>query len=203
MALDIRPTKIVAVGRNYVAHAKELGHEVPSEPLIFLKPPSSIVGDGDDVVYPGQSSNLHHEAELAVVIGRECRGVGAADALSYVRGYMCANDVTARDLQEQDDQWTRAKGFDTFCPVGPRIATIDPSAVAILMRVNGEVRQQGNTRDMIFPVPALISYISGIMTLEADDVILTGTPPGVSAVQRGDLMEVEIEGIGVLRNRVR
>jgi 2-keto-4-pentenoate hydratase/2-oxohepta-3-ene-1,7-dioic acid hydratase in catechol pathway len=202
--LEIRPTKIVAVGRNYVAHAKELGHEVPSEPLLFLKPVSAIVGDGDDVVYPAQTENLHHEAELAVVIGRECRGVSEGGALDYVRGYTCANDVTARDLQNRDDQWTRAKGFDTFCPLGPAvIADLDPTALRVTMRVNGDTRQDGTTADMLFPVAQLISYISGIMTLMPDDVILTGTPPGVGPVQRGDLMEVEVEGIGVLQNRVR
>jgi 2-keto-4-pentenoate hydratase/2-oxohepta-3-ene-1,7-dioic acid hydratase in catechol pathway len=201
--LNIRPTKIVGVGRNYAAHAQELGNEVPAEPLIFLKPASSMVGDGDDVVYPAQTSNLHHEAELAVVIGRSCRGVAAVDALQYVRGYTCANDVTARDLQNSDPQWTRAKGFDTFCPLGPRIVTdIDPGDLRVTMRVNGEVRQEGHTRDMIFPVADLVSYISSVMTLEPDDVILTGTPPGVSAVQRGDLMEVEVDWIGVLGNRV-
>jgi len=197
------PSKIVAVGRNYVAHARELGHEIPVEPLIFLKPSSAVVGDGDDVVYPRQSHRVDHEAELAVVIGRRCKDVAAADALAYVRGYTCANDVTARDLQEIDDQWTRAKGFDTFCPLGPRIVEgIDPGSVSVVARVNGEVRQQGKTSDMLFAVPILIAFISGIMTLEPGDVILTGTPPGVGPVQRGDLMEVEIEGIGVLRNRV-
>lgn len=201
--LEISPTKIVAVGRNYVAHARELGHEVPSEPLIFLKPVSAIVGDGDDVVYPRQTGNLHHEAELAVVIGLRCGDVSEADAAGYIRGYTAANDVTARDLQERDPQWTRAKGFDTFCPLGPTIVSdIDPGRLAVTMRVNGEVRQQGNTADMLFSVAALVSYISSVMTLEADDVILTGTPPGVSAVRRGDLMEVEVEGIGILRNRV-
>ena len=202
--LNIRPTKIVAVGRNYVAHARELGHEVPTEPLIFLKPPSSVIGDGDEVVYPPQTANLHHEAELAVVMGRRCQAVPEAEALDYVRGYTCANDVTARDLQESDPQWTRAKGFDTFCPLGPVLVDdIDPGNLRVRMRVNGETRQDGNTADMLFPVAALVSYISQVMTLEPDDVILTGTPPGVGAVQRGDLMEVEVEGIGVLTNRVR
>ncbi|MFN2465089.1 MAG: fumarylacetoacetate hydrolase family protein [Candidatus Dormibacteria bacterium] len=202
--LEPRPSKIVAVGRNYVAHAQELGHDVPSEPLLFLKPVSAIVDDGDDVIYPPQTENLHHEAELAVVIGRRCKNVAENDALQFVHGFTCANDITARDLQERDDQWTRAKGFDTFCPLGPTVvAGIDPAHARVKMRVNGELRQDGNTADMLFPVPRLISYISSVMTLEAGDVILTGTPPGVSAVQRGDLMEVEVEGIGVLRNTVR
>jgi 2-keto-4-pentenoate hydratase/2-oxohepta-3-ene-1,7-dioic acid hydratase in catechol pathway len=201
--LELRPSKIVAVGRNYVAHAKELGHEIPTEPLIFLKPTSSIVGDEDDVVYPKASRRVDHEAELAVVIGRRCKDVNEGDAFDYVRGYTCANDVTARDLQETDDQWTRAKGFDTFCPLGPEIVEgLDPSALRVVARVNGEVRQDGHTSDMLFPVPVLVAYISSVMTLEPDDVILTGTPPGVGPVQRGDIMEVEVEGIGVLRNRV-
>jgi 2-keto-4-pentenoate hydratase/2-oxohepta-3-ene-1,7-dioic acid hydratase in catechol pathway len=193
----------VAVGRNYVAHAQELGHPVPVEPLIFLKPPSAIVGNEDDVVYPKASLRVDHEAELAVVIGRRCKDVVEGDAFDYVRGYTCANDVTARDLQESDDQWTRAKGFDTFCPLGPLVVEgLDPSSLRVSARVNGEVRQEGNTGDLLFPVPALVAYISSVMTLEPDDVILTGTPPGVGPVRRGDIMEVEVEGIGVLRNRV-
>ena len=201
--LAIRPSKIVAVGRNYIAHAKELGHQVPTQPLIFLKPSSAIVGDGDDVVYPNASARVDHEAELAVVIGRRCSAVSEAEAMDYVRGYTCANDVTARDLQEADDQWTRAKGFDTCCPLGPEIVDgIDPSRLAVVARVNGEERQRGNTADMLFTVPALVAYISAVMTLEPEDVILTGTPPGVGPVQRGDVMEVEVEGIGILRNRV-
>jgi 2-keto-4-pentenoate hydratase/2-oxohepta-3-ene-1,7-dioic acid hydratase in catechol pathway len=201
--LELRPSKIVAVGRNYIAHARELGHEVPTEPLIFLKPTSAIVGDEDDVVYPKASLRVDHEAELAVVIGRRCKDVNEGDAFDYVRGYTCANDVTARDLQETDDQWTRAKGFDTFCPLGPQVVEdLDPSSLRVVARVNGEVRQEGHTSDMLFPVPALVAYISSVMTLEPDDVILTGTPPGVGPVQRGDIMEVEVEGIGVLRNRV-
>jgi len=201
--LAIRPSKIVAVGRNYAAHAAELGNDVPAEPLLFLKPTTAIIGDGDEVVYPAQTQELHHEAELAVVIGTVCRDVAAGAALEYVRGYTAANDVTARDLQRSDDQWTRAKGFDTFCPLGPRLlAGIDPFHLEVICRVNGEIRQHANTNDMIFPVPELIAYISGIMTLLPDDVILTGTPPGVGPVQRGDVMEVEVEGIGILSNRV-
>ena len=201
--LAIRPSKIVAVGRNYAAHAAELGNDVPAEPLLFLKPTTAIIGDGDEVVYPAQTGELHHEAELAVVIGTVCRNVAPGDALEYVRGYTAANDVTARDLQRSDDQWTRAKGFDTFCPLGPRLLSgIDPFHLEVTCRVNGAVRQQANTNDMIFPVPELIAYISGIMTLLPDDVILTGTPPGVGPVERGDLMEVEVEGIGILSNRV-
>jgi len=201
--LELRPSKIVAVGLNYLAHARELGHEVPTEPLIFLKPTSAIVGDQDDVVYPKASLRVDHEAELAVVIGRRCKDVNEGDAFDYVRGYTCANDVTARDLQESDDQWTRAKGFDTFCPLGPQVVeNLDPSSLRVVARVNGEVRQEGHTSDMLFGVPGLVAFISGVMTLEPGDVILTGTPPGVGPVQRGDLMEVEIEGVGVLRIRV-
>jgi 2-keto-4-pentenoate hydratase/2-oxohepta-3-ene-1,7-dioic acid hydratase in catechol pathway len=201
--LELRPSKIVAVGLNYLAHARELGQEVATEPLIFLKPTSAIVGDQDDVVYPKASLRVDHEAELAVVIGRRCKDVNEGDAFDYVRGYTCANDVTARDLQESDDQWTRAKGFDTFCPLGPQVVeNLDPSSLRVVARVNGEVRQDGHTSDMLFGVPSLVAFISGVMTLEPGDVILTGTPPGVGPVQRGDLMEVEIEGIGVLRNRV-
>jgi 2-keto-4-pentenoate hydratase/2-oxohepta-3-ene-1,7-dioic acid hydratase in catechol pathway len=201
--LELRPSKIVAVGRNYLAHAQELGHPVPTEPLIFLKPPSAIVGDEADVVYPRASARVDHEAELAVVMGRHCKDVSEGAALDYVRGYTCANDVTARDLQESDEQWTRAKGFDTFCPLGPRVVKdLDPSSLRVIGRVNGEVRQDASTSDMLFPVPALVAYISAVMTLEPDDVILTGTPPGIGPLQRGDLVEVEVEGIGVLRNRV-
>ncbi|MEA2647200.1 MAG: hypothetical protein QOE92_2283 [Chloroflexota bacterium] len=200
---DLRPSKIVAVGRNYLAHARELGHEVPTEPLLFLKPPSAVVGDGDEVRYPAASHNVHHEAELAVVIGEVCRDVAPGDALARVAGFTCANDVTARDLQESDDQWTRAKGFDTFCPLGPVVvAGLDPANLRVIGRVNGEVRQDGSTSDMLFDVPHLVAYISSVMTLLPGDVVLTGTPPGVGPVQRGDLMEVEIEGIGVLRNRI-
>ncbi|HEV3233138.1 MAG TPA: fumarylacetoacetate hydrolase family protein [Candidatus Dormibacteraeota bacterium] len=200
---DLRPSKIVAVGRNYVAHARELGHEIPTEPLIFLKPPTTVVGDGDSVVYPAASTNVHHEGELAVVMGQRCHAASIDEALSFVAGYTCANDVTARDLQEKDGQWTRAKGFDTFCPLGPEVVSdLDPGALVVVCRVNGAVRQEGNTSDMLFGVPQLVAYISGVMTLEPGDVILTGTPPGVGPVQRGDEMEVEIVGIGVLHNRV-
>jgi 2-keto-4-pentenoate hydratase/2-oxohepta-3-ene-1,7-dioic acid hydratase in catechol pathway len=202
--LDISPSKIVGVGRNYAAHARELGNEVPAEPLIFLKPPSAIVGDGDDVVHPAETADLQFEGELAVVIGRRCRRVSEAEALAHVAGYTCANDVTARDLQRSDDQWTRAKGFDTFCPLGPVIvADFDPSNASLTTRVNGEVRQQATTAEMVFSVPRLLSYISGVMTLEPGDVVLTGTPPGVGRVSPGDVMEVEIGGIGVLHNTVR
>jgi len=201
--LERRPSKIVAVGRNYLAHARELGHEVPTEPLIFLKPTSAIVGDQDDVVYPKASLRVDHEAELAVVIGRRCKDVNEGDAFDYVRGYTCANDVTARDLQESDDQWTRAKGFDTFCPLGPQVVeNLDPSSLRVVARVNGEVRQEGHTSDMLFGVPSLVAFISGVMTLEPGDLIATGTPAGVSRLHPGDVVEVEILGVSKVSNPV-
>ena len=196
-------TKIVAVGRNYAAHAAEHGNEVPSQPLIFLKPPSAVVGPGDAVVCPPQSTQVEHEAELAVIIGKRASRVSAADAWDHVLGYTCANDVTARDLQRSDGQWSRAKGFDTFAPLGPWIVTdLDTSDLGVVCRVNGEVKQQGSTADMVFKIPVLIEYITAAMTLEPGDVILTGTPEGVSSIQPGDEVEVEVEGIGVLRNPV-
>jgi len=196
-------TKIVAVGRNYAAHAAEHGDEVPSQPLIFLKPPSAVIGPGESVVCPPQSAQVEHEAELAVVIGRRARRVPAADAWDHVLGYTCANDVTARDLQRSDGQWSRAKGFDTFAPLGPWIVTeLDPTDLNVVCRVNGRVTQQASTADMVFKIPQLIEYISAAMTLEPGDVILTGTPEGVSPIQPGDEVEVEIAGIGALRNPV-
>jgi len=196
-------TKIVAVGRNYAAHAAEHGDEVPSEPLIFLKPPSAVIGPNEPIVCPPQSAQVEHEAELAVVIGRRARRVTAADAWDYVLGYTCANDVTARDLQRSDGQWSRAKGFDTFAPLGPWIVTdLDPTDLTVACRVNGQMKQQASTVDMVFKIPQLIEYITAAMTLELGDVILTGTPEGVSPIQPGDHVEVEVEGIGVLRNPV-
>lgn len=196
-------TKIVAVGRNYAAHAAEHGNEVPSQPLIFLKPPSAVIGPGESIVCPPQSAQVEHEAELAVVIGRRARRVNAADAWGHVLGYTCANDVTARDLQRSDGQWSRAKGFDTFAPLGPWIVTdLDPTDLNVVCRVNGQVTQRASTADMVFKIPQLIEYISAAMTLEPGDVILTGTPEGVSPIQAGDQVEVEIEGIGTLRNPV-
>ncbi len=205
----VEPIKIVCVGRNYAAHAKELGNEVPAEPLLFLKPPSSLAGPGGVIVLPSASARVEHESELTVVIGSRTRNVSAADAMKSVFGYTAANDVTARDLQKKDGQWTRAKGFDTFCPVGPWIETdVDPSAVAVRCRVNGALRQDAVTSGMIFDVPTLIAYISGIMTLEPGDIILTGTPEGVSPLAPGDVCEVEIAPCSsrdplVLRSTVR
>lgn len=197
------PTKIVCIGRNFPAHAQEHNAPVPTEPLIFLKPPSAVIGPEQPVILPPLSQQVEHEAELAVVIGRRCRYVPEEAALEVVLGYTCGNDVTARDLQRTDGQWSRAKGFDTFCPLGPWIVTpFDPTDVAITCRVNGRMRQFGLTRDMVFPIPRLIAYISAVMTLEPGDVILTGTPSGVGPLQPGDICEVEVEGIGVLRNPV-
>jgi 2-keto-4-pentenoate hydratase/2-oxohepta-3-ene-1,7-dioic acid hydratase in catechol pathway len=199
----VRPSKIVCVGRNYAAHARELGHDVPSEPLLFLKPPSSLAGPGDIVMLPPESERVEHEAELAVVIGRGARNAVADDALEYVFGYTCACDVTARDLQRKDVQFTRSKGFDTFCPVGPWIETgLDPGAQRVRCRVGGQTRQDGQTADMIFDVPTLVSFVSRMMTLEPGDVILTGTPEGVGPLVSGDELEVEVSGVGVLKLRV-
>jgi 2-keto-4-pentenoate hydratase/2-oxohepta-3-ene-1,7-dioic acid hydratase in catechol pathway len=198
-----QPTKILAVGLNYRTHAAEAGMDVPLEPLIFSKPPSSVIGPLEPIVYPVLSQQVDYEGELAVVIGQRARNVLSEKATDFVLGYTCGNDVTARDLQRQDDQWTRAKGFDTFCPLGPCIVTdLDPANLAIRARVNGEIRQSASTADMVFSVAELIAYISQVMTLEPGDVILTGTPPGVGALQPGDVVQVEIEGIGTLRNPV-
>jgi 2-keto-4-pentenoate hydratase/2-oxohepta-3-ene-1,7-dioic acid hydratase in catechol pathway len=200
----IRPSKIVCVGRNYREHAAELGNKMPEEPLLFLKAPSAIISSGEEIVLPGASQQVEHEGELGVVIGRVARNIASdEDPLSYVLGYTCVNDVTARDLQRKDVQFTRGKSFDTFCPVGPWIETdIDPGNVAVETRLKGEVKQKGNTADMAFPVAFLIRYISEIMTLYPGDLIATGTPAGVSRMKPGDIVEVEISGIGVLRNRV-
>jgi 2-keto-4-pentenoate hydratase/2-oxohepta-3-ene-1,7-dioic acid hydratase in catechol pathway len=198
------PTKIIAVGLNYLSHAKEMGSRLPSEPVLFLKPPSSVVGHRDDVVYPRHLSlEVDYEGELAAVIGKRGRGIPREEALEYVFGYTCANDVTARDLQRRDDQWTRAKGFDTFCPLGPAIATqVEAGRLMLTTRVNDQIRQRACTSEMIFPIEILVSHISEVMTLEAGDVILTGTPAGVGELRPGDVVEVEIEGVGTLTNRV-
>jgi 2-keto-4-pentenoate hydratase/2-oxohepta-3-ene-1,7-dioic acid hydratase in catechol pathway len=198
-----QPTKILAIGLNYRTHAAEAGMDVPSEPLVFSKPPSSVIGPLQPIVYPILSQQVDYEGELAVVIGRRARNVSPEKAHDFVLGYTCGNDVTARDLQRRDDQWTRTKGFDTFCPLGPYIVTdLDPTHLAIRTQVNGEIRQSATTADMVFSVAELISYVSQVMTLEPGDVILTGTPAGVGPLQPGDVVEVEIEGIGTLRNPV-
>ncbi|PWB71170.1 MAG: 2-hydroxyhepta-2,4-diene-1,7-dioate isomerase [Anaerolineales bacterium] len=198
------PGKIVCVGRNYVEHAKELGNEVPQVPLIFLKPSSSIINPGDAIVLPPQSAQVEHEGELVVVIGKRGRNITAENARKYVLGYTVGNDVTARDLQRTDGQWTRAKGFDTFCPFGPWIDTeFDPADAVLTVRVNGQMRQMASTRDMVFNVGVLIAYISSVMTLEPGDLIFTGTPAGVGELKNGDRVEVEIEGLGSLSNPVQ
>ena len=199
------PSKIVCVGRNYREHAAELGNEVPTEPLIFLKPPSSLLAPGAQVRRPRIAERVDHEGELGVVIAKKCYQLADdEDVRPYVLGYTCVNDVTARDLQKKDGQWTRAKGFDTFCPVGPLVTNeIDPWAgIAVETRVNGGVRQQGNTRDFIFPVDVVIRYISQVMSLLPGDLIPTGTPQGVGPVLAGETMEVMVEGIGTLSNPV-
>jgi 2-keto-4-pentenoate hydratase/2-oxohepta-3-ene-1,7-dioic acid hydratase in catechol pathway len=200
----IAPSKIVCVGRNYREHAAELGNKMPDEPLLFLKAPSAIIFSGDEIVLPKQSQQVEHEGELGVVIGRVARNIPSEeDPLRYVLGYTCVNDVTARDLQRKDVQFTRGKSFDTFCPVGPWIETdIDPQNVTVETRINGEVKQKGNTADMAFPVSFLIRYISEIMTLYPGDLIATGTPAGVSRMKAGDTVDVEVSGIGILQNRV-
>jgi len=199
----LTPTKIVCVGRNYADHAKELGNEAPPEPIIFLKPPSAVLDHEGTIVRPAISQRVDHEAELAIVIGREAKHVKASDWRDYVEGFTCANDVTARDIQKKDVQFTRGKGFDTFCPLGPCIETeLDVSNLRVTARVNGETRQDGSTSQMIFSCGFLIEFISAVMTLVPGDVILTGTPAGVGPLNAGDVVEVEIEGIGVLRNHV-
>lgn len=198
------PTKVLCVGKNYEDHVDEMDGEVPEEPLIFMKPATSVIGQNAAVVHPRISNEVHHEAELAVVISRPARNIKAEDASRYIFGYTAANDVTARDLQAKDAQWTRAKGFDTFCPLGPAIETeLDPlERLAVICKVNGEVRQAGFTSDMVFGVAEILEYITAFMTLLPGDVVLTGTPSGVSKVEPGDVMEVEIDGIGTLTNRV-
>jgi 2-keto-4-pentenoate hydratase/2-oxohepta-3-ene-1,7-dioic acid hydratase in catechol pathway len=201
------PSKIVCVGRNYAAHAKELQHEVPEEPLLFLKPPSSIIGPEEAIERPvAMSSLVHHEAELAVVLGRRLRDASAAEALAAAFGYTCANDVTARDLQRKEGKFTRAKGFDTFCPLGPHLVCGDelgdPHDLRLELTVDGELRQSGHASDMVFGVGALLSFISRVMTLEPGDVVLTGTPEGVGPLEAGQRVRVHIRGIGSLENPV-
>jgi len=199
----VAPGKIVAVGLNYRDHAEEMGKKIPEEPLLFLKAPSALNHPGGEIVYPTQAKQVDYEAELAVVIGRKAKDVKARDAAVHILGYTCINDVTARDLQRKDVQYTRAKGFDTFAPLGPWVETeLDPSALPVRCLVNGEVRQDGNTREMGASVPRLLEFISAIMTLYPGDVIATGTPPGVGPLQIGDEVTVEVGGIGALTNRV-
>lgn len=200
----VQPSKIVCVGRNYADHAAELGNDVPKEPLLFLKAPSAIIADGDAICIPPQSNQAEHEGELAVVIGHLCKSLSDEDdPLKYVLGYACLNDVTARDIQRNDVQFTRGKSFDTFCPIGPYIETeLNLTDISIKTRVNGMVRQDSRTSQMVFPVDFLIRYISNMMTLLPGDVIATGTPSGVSTLRDGDICEVEIQGLGTLHNPV-
>ncbi len=200
----VRPGKVICVGRNYAAHAAEHDSEVPELPLIFLKPPTSVIGPGETILLPPQSQEVEHEGELAVVIGHGGRWIEPQQAGQHILGYTIANDVTARDLQRSDGQWTRGKGFDTFCPLGPWIETeLDPADTLITCSVNGQMRQMASTRDMVFPVHQVVAFVSSFMTLEAGDVILTGTPAGVGPLLDGDEVSVEIEGIGQLTNPVR
>ncbi|MBI2852535.1 MAG: fumarylacetoacetate hydrolase family protein [Chloroflexi bacterium] len=197
------PSKIVALGLNYRSHARELSQPIPENPLIFLKPPTAIIGHEEDIDYPPSSERVDFEGELAVVIGKRARRVSVRDSLSYVLGYACFNDVTARDLQSRDGQWTRAKGFDTFAAIGPCIETeLDPRNVMLETYLNGELKQRGSTTDLVFPVPELVSFISHVMTLLPGDVIATGTPSGIGPMKPGDTIEIRIEPIGVLRNYV-
>jgi 2-keto-4-pentenoate hydratase/2-oxohepta-3-ene-1,7-dioic acid hydratase in catechol pathway len=198
-----RPGKIIALGLNYRDHAREFNLEVPSEPLIFMKPPSAVVAQGEKIIIPAMSRRVDYEAELAVIIGRVCRNVAREEAFQYILGYTCLNDVTARDLQNKDGQWTRAKGFDTFCPIGPGLVTdIDPGDLAIRSYLNGELRQSSRTSQLIFSVPELVEFISQVMTLYPGDIISTGTPSGVGPMNSGDTVEVVVEQVGRLVNRV-
>ena len=204
MLAPANPSKIVCVGRNYAEHAAELGNEVPSSPLLFLKAPSAVIGDGDTIAIPTQSAHVEHEGELAVIIGHRAKNIDDdEDSLKYVLGFTCLNDVTARDIQRADVQFTRGKSFDTFCPIGPYIETeLDVSDLRVTCAVNGEIKQDGRTSQMVFPVEFLVRYISRQMTLMPGDVIATGTPSGVSKLEPGDVCEVSIEGIGTLRNPI-
>ena len=198
-----RPSKIVCVGRNYAEHAKELGNEVPKAPLLFFKPPSALVGVGAPIVLPRASHQVEFEGEIGLVIGRPLRRADEAAAEGAIRGFICANDVSARDLQKSDGQWARAKGFDSFCPVGPKVVEeLDWRRLVVVTRVNGVERQRGKTADMVFSIPRLLAYISDIMTLDPGDLVLTGTPAGVGPLQPGDVVEVEIPGVGILSNPV-
>jgi 2-keto-4-pentenoate hydratase/2-oxohepta-3-ene-1,7-dioic acid hydratase in catechol pathway len=198
-----RPGKIVCVGRNYVAHARELGNEMPERPLLFLKPPSSVVADGDAIELPPDSAQVEFEGEIGIVVGARLRHATEAEAVAAVRGVVALNDVTARDLQKTDGQWTRAKGFDTFCPIGPEaVPPGDLSALEVVCRVNGAERQRGRASEMAFAIPMLLAYVSRIMTLEPGDVLATGTPAGVGRLEAGDVVEVEVVGLSRVGNRV-
>ena len=203
MSGSTRPGKIVCVGRNYVDHAKELGNEVPKEPLIFLKPPSSVIDSGTAIVLPEQSNRVEFEGEIGVIVGSRLRFATENDSLRAIRGLVAVNDVTARDLQKSDGQWTRAKGFDTFCPIGEESAALpDLNSIEVVTRVNGEERQRGKSSDMVFSIPTILAYISRVMTLEPGDLVATGTPAGVGPLSAGDVVEVEVVGISKVSNPV-
>jgi 2-keto-4-pentenoate hydratase/2-oxohepta-3-ene-1,7-dioic acid hydratase in catechol pathway len=200
----LRPSKIIGIGRNYAAHARELGNPIPGSPIIFFKPPTSLIGDGDTIRLPGVSRRVEFEAEIGVVIGSRAKNLSPAEAVRAIAGYTCLNDVTCRDLQKEDGQWGRAKGFDTFCPVGPRVAQgLDWRDLEVICRLNGEEKQRARATDMHFPIPDLVSFVSSVMTLEPGDLIATGTPAGTAPMQDGDRVEVEIPGVGVLTNPVK
>lgn len=202
--MPLRPSKIIGIGRNYIAHARELGNEVPEVPILFFKPPTSLIGPGEPILLPGVSQRVEFEAEIGVVIGRRIRNADIDLAERAIGGYVCVNDVTCRDLQKVDGQWGRAKGFDTFCPAGPRIASgLDWRTLELVCRVNGIERQRAKATDMHFPIPELISFVSSIMTLEPGDLIATGTPAGTAPLHDGDTVEVEIPGVGTLSNPVK
>lgn len=201
---DLRPSKIVCVGKNYAKHAAEMGGDVPAEPLIFLKAPSALIAEGDEIVMPSWAGRVDYEGEIAIVIGRRATKVSADEAWDYVGGVLPLNDVTARDLQASDNQWSRAKGFDTFCPVGRviPIEQVDIDALEVITRVNGEVRQRGAIGDMVFPIPAVLEYVTRFMTLEPGDIVATGTPDGIGPLKPGDRVEVEVTGVGKVSNPV-
>jgi 2-keto-4-pentenoate hydratase/2-oxohepta-3-ene-1,7-dioic acid hydratase in catechol pathway len=202
--MPVRPSKIIGIGRNYLAHARELGNEIPAVPILFFKPPTALIGSGDIIHLPSVSTRVEFEAEIGVVIGKRVRNVDQAAAERAIGGFVCVNDVTCRDLQKTDGQWGRAKGFDTFCPVGPKVvAGLDWRALELICRVNGVQRQRARSTDMHFSIPELISFLSGIMTLEPGDLIATGTPAGTAPLKHGDVVEVEIPGVGILSNPVR
>jgi 2-keto-4-pentenoate hydratase/2-oxohepta-3-ene-1,7-dioic acid hydratase in catechol pathway len=202
--MPLRPGKIIGIGRNYIEHARELGNEVPDVPIIFFKPPTALIGPGDTIVLPDVSQRVEFEAEIGVVIGKRIRNADPNAAERAIGGFTCVNDVTCRDLQKVDGQWGRAKGFDTFCPVGPRVVSgLDWRGLELLCRVNGAERQRAKASDMHFSIPELVSFLSGIMTLEPGDLIATGTPAGTAPLHHGDVVEVEITGVGILSNPVR
>jgi 2-keto-4-pentenoate hydratase/2-oxohepta-3-ene-1,7-dioic acid hydratase in catechol pathway len=202
--MTLRPSKIIGIGRNYLEHARELGNEIPEVPIIFFKPPTALIGPGETILLPDVSQRVEFEAEIGVVIGRRIRNADPIAAERAIDGFTCVNDVTCRDLQKVDGQWGRAKGFDTFCPVGPRVVSgLDWRGLELLCRVNGAERQRAKATDMHFSIPELVSFLSGIMTLEPGDLIATGTPAGTAPLHHGDVVEVEITGVGVLSNPVR